>query len=55
MDYYRFRSMVIKEIYGVVLRLDPELKGVLTFTVQDDLTGLLQHCIVATGQITLGE
>lgn len=45
----------LKEKYGIVFRLDSDLNGVLQFTVNDDLTALLKHRIVAIGQLTLGE
>lgn len=44
----------LKETYGVVFRLVDNTYA-LTFTVQDDLTPLIEHRVVATGQVTLGE
>ena len=45
----------LKNNYGVVFRLDPEENWVIKATVQDDLTDLIQHRVVAAGQITLWE
>lgn len=45
----------IKDIYGVVFRLDPAENGLLSITIRDNLTDLLLHRVVATGQITVGE
>lgn len=39
--------------YGIVFRLDPALNGALTFTVQDNLTGLINHRVAAIGQTIL--
>jgi len=44
-----------KEPYGIVLRLDPEKGEFLSFTIQDDLTDLISHRVVATGHLTKGE
>lgn len=54
-EYSQDFSFNLKETYGVVLRLDSSDNGVLSFTVQDNLTGLIQHRVTATGQLTLGE
>lgn len=48
-------SFDLKSIYGVVIRLDNSINSYLKITVKDDLTNLITHKIVATGQITLGE
>lgn len=44
----------LKHIYGIVLRLYPP-NGAISVTVNDDLSGLLDHKMVAYGQVTLGE
>lgn len=48
-------SFCVKQIYGVVLRLDPRENGILKVIVRDNLSTLLSHRITATGQQTLGE
>lgn len=45
----------LKDTYGIVFRLAPSSNSLIKVSVRDDLTGLDQHRIVATGQITLGE
>lgn len=45
----------IKSIYGVVLRVDPRINGLLNATVQDNLNSLLRLRVSLMGQITLGE
>lgn len=46
-------SFDMKETYGVVFRLDQST--VLKCVIRDNLTGLIEHKIVAIGQTTLGE
>lgn len=48
-------SFNLIEVYGIVLRLEPDKNGLIAFTVNDDLTGLVEHRVVATGQITFNE
>lgn len=45
----------LKEIYGVVFRLDPMLNEKIIVTIQDNLSALSTFRIVASGQTTLGE
>ena len=45
----------LKNVYGTVLRLSNKGYPMITFTVRDDLTGLVEHELVATGQLTVGE
>ena len=48
-------SFNLKETYGIVLRLSNDNYPIITFTVRDDLTDLVEHEVIATGQITQGE
>lgn len=45
----------VKNSYGVVIRVDPRINGLLKATVQDDLNTLLRLRVSLMGQLTLGE